>query len=315
MSNIKDYILWRGDLSFKQDSFNEIDALVLAQITYLNFDNLISKDFKNAITIKDLWKSFKTSSDFKKRCDLGALINPETYTVLEAAALSERFSNIRCSGYVNKIDTDIEEQFAALTYFVEKEGKNPFVVFRGTDSTLTGWKEDFNMSFSTSVPAQKDAVSYIEKVSKNLHGKITVAGHSKGGNLAVYAACFMNRFFKGRVLRVFNFDGPGFPRDIIESKDFCQIKDKISTWYPYKDLVGMFFEHTESYTVVQSSASGVWQHDAMSWLLEGKKFLTEPELDKKSINFNKLFNSWLKKVTPEKLKRVTDTIFEFLEKR
>ncbi|WP_318659839.1 Mbeg1-like protein [Treponema sp.] len=315
MANIIDYILWRGDLSFKQSTFNEVDAVILCQISYLNYDGILSSDFKSGMTLKNLWQAFKHTADFKKRCDPGALINSDTYKVLEAAADSPRFSSVSAAGYVNKIDRSIDEQFSAVTYFLGGTNKNPYVVFKGTDDTLTGWKEDFNMSFSTSVPAQKDAVSYIDRVSKITHGKINILGHSKGGNLAVYAACYMNKYFKPKVEKIFNFDGPGFPKDMIDSREFTRIKDKINTWYPQKDLVGMFFEHAEKYTVVRSSASGAWQHDAMSWFVEGSHFVTEAELDKKSVYFNKIFNSWLKTVTPEKLKQVTDTIFEFLENK
>ena len=315
MANILDYILWRGDLSFKQSCFNEVDAVILCQISYLNYDGLLTDDLKAGVTLNNLWNAFKHTSDFKKRCDLGALINSDTYKVLEAAANSKRFSDVKACAYVNKIDRSIDEQFSAVTYFLSGTNKNPYVVFKGTDDTLTGWKEDFNMSFSTSVTAQKDAVSYIDRISKSTHGKINILGHSKGGNLAVYAACYMKKYFKQKIMRIYNFDGPGFPKDMIDSREFNRIKEKIATWYPQKDLVGMFFEHAEKYTVVKSSASGAWQHDAMSWFVEGGHFVTEAQLDKRSVYFNKIFNSWLKTVAPEKLKQVTDMLFEFLENK
>ncbi len=312
MPNLIDYIKWRGDLSFKTHKFNEIDMLVLCQISYLNFDELAPAELKAGMTLSALWNAFRSEPDFEKRADLGVMINPQTVDVFELAAKSERFENVRIAGYVNKIDIEREEQFSAMTYFTEKERKNPYVVFRGTDDTIVGWKEDFNMALSTDIPAQLDSIEYINNVAKLCRGKICTAGHSKGGNLAVYAACFMNDSYKKRLSVVYNFDGPGFTSKVRSTSAFDAVRSRIKSWYPYESIIGMLFEHDDGYTVIESSQKGVWQHDALSWQIEGRYFVTKPELDSKSIYFNRTFNTWLSKLPEQKLEKVIDAIFDVL---
>ncbi|MBQ0001987.1 MAG: DUF2974 domain-containing protein [Treponema sp.] len=312
-NNLVNYIQWRGDLSFREKTFNEVDALVLCQISYLNFDGILQSGFQSDYTISTLWQAFKSDRDFEKRSDLGVLINKDTFHVLEAAALSERFGEIRVSSYVNKIDLESEEQFSAVTFFLTKKNRNPFVIFRGTDDTIVGWKEDFNMSFSESVPAQKDAAFYLESIAALTRGNVTVAGHSKGGNLAVYSAVSANSRLKRRIKTVYNFDGPGFPEKFFKEKEFKAVSSRIKTFYPESSVVGMLFSHAEKYTVVKSENSGAWQHDAVSWIIERQNFVTEKELSASSIYFNKTFNSWIDKVEPEKLELFTETVFDALE--
>lgn len=312
-NNLINYIKWRGDLSFRERAFNEIDALILCQISYLEFDGILDSGLKSTYTISSLWKAFKSDRKFKKRCDLGVLINPDTFHVLEAAAESIRFADIRPALYVNKIDLASEEQFSAVTYFLTKKNRDPIVVFRGTDDTIVGWKEDFNMSFSEAVPAQRDAVSYLENVASLSRGTVSAAGHSKGGNLALYAAAFENSKVKRRLKTVYNFDGPGFPEKFFDSTQFHQIKKHVQTYYPESSLVGMLFSHDDKFTVVKSENSGAWQHDAVSWVIDGKGFVTADKLDKNSISFNKTFNSWIKSVEPENLEIFTKTVFGAIE--
>ncbi|MGN0739183.1 MAG: Mbeg1-like protein [Treponema sp.] len=312
MSNLIDYVKWRGDLPFVSNSFNDIDALILCQISYLNFDGLVSSEVKKSVTLSDLWNTFKSDPDFERRSDLGMLINKDTVSLFEQAACSPRFSGIRIAGYVNKIDVKADEQFSACTYFVDKANKNPFVVFRGTDDTIVGWKEDFNMAFSDQIPAQLDSVSYAETVLKSVPGKISIAGHSKGGNLAVYSACFMNSGYKKRIERVYNFDGPGFSSKIVNTKEYKSALSRVHSWFPEHSVVGMLFEYGGKYTVVKSDKSSVWQHDPLSWNLMNSHFVTVPELNSNSIYFNRTFNNWITSLAPEKLKKVIDSLFEVI---
>ena len=211
-----DYLEWRGDLPFSKSAFCDVDALILCQLSYLDFDGLLSADFSKKTSVKDLWAAFKSSPDFKKRCDLGALISQRTVRLLELCAASARFGKLFMSGYVSKIDLQNEEQFSAVAFFEKPRSANPFVAFRGTDDTIVGWKEDFNLAIEESVPAQRDALAYLEGAAKKTRGKILVGGHSKGGNLAVYSSAFVAPKVQRRLERVYNFDGPGFRREIIE---------------------------------------------------------------------------------------------------
>lgn len=313
MEYLIEYVKWRGDLSLKNDKFNVIDIMILTQISYLNFEKIVSSDFKESITLNQLWNIFKSESDFKKRSDLGMLLNKKTVNLLEEAALSERFKDVKVLGYVNKVDVTAEEQFSAVTYCLGKSLKNPIIIFRGTDDTIVGWKEDFNMAFLEKVPAQIDSVEYLKKVSKSIRGKITIAGHSKGGNLAIYSASYINSICKNRISDIYNFDGPGFSQKVVNSIGYKLISSKIKAIYPQKSVVGMFFQIPREFLVIKSDNDGIWQHDMMSWKVLGKQMVTVSKLDSSSIYFNKVFNSWYSNLKPEQIKKVVDTFFDILE--
>lgn len=313
MANLIDYVKWRGDIPFFVDKFNDIDALLLSQITYLNFDNLIEENFQKKITLKKLCEIFLKEKNFKARKDVGALINQKTFELFQLAAFSKRFENVFVTGFVNKIEQKSQEQFSACTFLITKTKKNPVVVFRGTDDTLIGWKEDFNMGFSKEVAAQKDSVEYINNVAKNFRGKIIIAGHSKGGNLAAYSGMFSNVLKKKKLEKIYNFDGPGFTSKICALNEYKSICNFTKSFYPEKSIVGMLFEHFPNFYILESSREGIFQHDGLSWQLEKNQFLQKKTLDKNSIQFNKSFNDWFNKLQPEKIQNVVDSIFKVLE--
>lgn len=318
MSNILDYLNWRGDLTFDKDPFNEIDALIMAQLSYLDFDSLVSSDILHGLPVEIVWNRFRAASDFERRCDLGMVLNRKTVDVLEAAAKTKRFGSLMMCGYVNKVDVAREEQFSAVTFLLKKKtlfnkATDPVIVFRGTDDTIVGWKEDFNLALSTGVPAQKDAVDYVNNVAKYCGGKIRITGHSKGGNLAVYAGSFLDKSYRKRILKIYNYDGPGFTSKVMNTPEYNFAAPKMYSWYPYFSVVGMFFEHLKKYTVVESVQKGLMQHDPMSWQLEGKNFVTREELDKKSLSLNVNINSWLKTLPEEKMEKIIDSVFSVLE--
>jgi len=310
--NLVDYVEWRGDLPFSKSAFCDVDALVLCQLSYLNFDGLIPYDLNERVSLGDLWNAFKSSADFKKRSDLGALISRETVKLLEACALSERFGKLSASGYVSKIDLENEEQFSALAFFDGAFKANPFVAYRGTDDTIVGWKEDFNLAIEEVVPAQKDALEYLEWVSKNTRGKILVGGHSKGGNLAVYSSAFVQPKFKKRIKRVYNFDGPGFRQEIIEDPRLVEIVPILHSYYPKLSIVGMLFRHAGEYSVVESGAQGLMQHEPFSWFLKPRSFKCLDGFDKATEIFYKTFNEWLEGVSKEKRSLVVETLFNVI---
>lgn len=310
--NLNDYIEWRGDLPFSKSAFCDTDALVLCQLSYLNFDGLLSDDFGKKKTLAALWNDFKSSPDFKERSDLGALISQNTVRLLELCAASERFGKICASGYVSKIDLQNEEQFCALTFFDGAFNSNPFVAFRGTDDTIVGWKEDFNLAIEETVPAQRDALAYLESAAKKTRGKILVGGHSKGGNLAVYSSAFVQPKFKKRIARVYNFDGPGFRKEIIEDARLKEILPLLHSYYPKLSIVGMLFRHAGEYSVVQSGAQGLMQHEPFSWFVMPRGFKTLDGFDKASELFYKTFNEWLEGVSKEKRSLAVETLFNVL---
>ena len=218
MSNLIDYIAWRGDIPLAVDPFNDIDALVLCQISYLDAGGLLSEDFRKSITLSELADSFRSAEDFLRRSDTGAMINKLSVQLLFDAGASERFGSMKVCGYRSLFDIQKEEQFSAITYLTGD--KHAFTAFRGTDDTIVGWKEDFNMGILETVPAQTDAVEYLTDAMKNIHAKFRVGGHSKGGNLAVYAGAAVEQKFKNRIIEIYNNDGPGFRDETIMSAEF-----------------------------------------------------------------------------------------------
>ena len=312
MANIEDYSQWRGDLPFEQSPFCRVDALVLCQISYLNFDRLLPDyDFGVEMKLSELAEIFENSRDFKKRSETGLLINRKTAPFFLQVARTRRFENIRITGYVSKIDLTIEEQFAAASY--KLPDRTNFICFRGTDDSIVGWKEDFNLATEKEVPAQKDAVEYLEKAAKNLKGKIRIGGHSKGGNLAMYASAVVDKKISERILCIYNNDGPGFYEARVKSPEFVRIAEKVESCYPQFSIVGMLFQHIGKQIFVESDEIGVMQHDPFSWHIMGKDFVILENNDYGSKFFHNTFNEWISKLEPARREIFVDTVFKIIE--
>ncbi len=199
MPNIFDYMKWR-DLPLKKVEFNEIDNLILSRVSYFPFDELIKDEEK--ITLKEAYDRYKKINKKKEI----TFLQKEDKDLFKILANSVRFSDIFISDYVNKINIEEEKQFSAITIFLQDD--NIYVSYRGTDNTVIGWKEDLNMSFSNLVRSQVEAVNYLDNIAKKYKNKIIVGGHSKGGNLAIYASVFCKDKYKKRIIKVYNNDGP-----------------------------------------------------------------------------------------------------------
>ncbi len=303
MANIIDYIVWRGDLTFNQAKFNEIDNLILSRVSYFPFDDLIEYD--ETISIKEAYERFK-KLDLKKV----KILQQEDLDLFPALAKCERFGNLFLKFYINKKDKQQEKQFSAIT-IVLPDGTT-YVSYRGTDNTIVGWKEDFNMSFMESVPAQLDAKNYLNEIAKHIIGALRVGGHSKGGNLAVYAAAFCNPEVQERIIEVYNNDGPGFFEEIIESENYQKILPKIHTYIPQTSIIGRLLNHQEEYTIVKSVEVGIYQHSLYSWELLGPKFINLNELTKESEFIDKTLKIWLKTVDAEQREKFWKAFFEIL---
>jgi len=264
MANLLDYIQWRGDLDFSQSPFNPVDNIILCQLSYLPFDGIVpGPDDNGEITIGIAAKLFGQKMQKNVSRIKQAISCKEDPALLRALGSSRRFGNCRLRGYVNLIDTNRELQFSAVCVII---GGNPcFVAYRGTDMTLVGWKEDFNMSFNKAVPAQLEAVDYLERMSRKIRGPLRLGGHSKGGNLAIYAATYCSKRVKNRITDIFSNDSPGFHRSVIESEGFAEIKDRICSYIPQASVVGLLLEHGSDYKVVKSTQFGLMQHELYSW--------------------------------------------------
>lgn len=308
--DIINYIEWRGDLTFEQDGFNAIDALILEQISYINFDDLLgNEDFTSNKTLKNLATTFRNLENYEERFSLGVLINKKTFDLLFMAGSCERFKDIEVKGYVSKIDAAQNLQFAAVTFILNDCA---FIACRGTDDTIAGWKEDFNLAIMDKVPAQQEALFYLRQVANNVKLPLLIGGHSKGGNLSLFAATYVEDKIQERIVRIFNMDGPGLKKNVIEGDDFCKIKSKVLNYIPEGSVVGMLFYTEGKRIIVKSKNRGVMQHDPFSWQVKGKSFITEETLNTSSISFHRGFNSYLSSLTATELDAVITTLFYVL---
>lgn len=242
MANIFDYMKWR-DIELTKVEFNEIDNLILARLSYFPLDGIIMEG--EEVTIKEAYERYK------KLETTGIILQLEDIDLFPVLANSIRFGKMKLTNYINKIDPVHEKQFSSVTILMPDD--TIYVAYRGTDNTIVGWKEDFNMSFSELVPAQTDAVLYLEKIAKKYSSKIRVGGHSKGGNLAVYAAAFCNQEMQERIINVYNNDGPGFCDKVIKSKEYQNILNKVHTYIPQTSIIGRLLNHEEETSILKST--------------------------------------------------------------
>lgn len=300
MANIFDYMQWR-DLSLEKVEFNEIDNLILARLSYFPFDGLIDGD--EIITIEECYRRYMSLGD------TGRILQKEDIDLFPVLANSIRFGQMKLTNYVNKLDSMKEKQFSAITIIMPDN--TIYVSYRGTDNTIVGWKEDFNMSFSDLVESQIDAANYLNNISFKYKSKIRVGGHSKGGNLAVYAAAFCNPKIQKRIINVYNNDGPGFSDKIVSSKEYKNIINKVHTYIPQTSIIGRLLNHEEETTILKSTQTGIMQHDLYTWQVLGGKFV-EDELTNSSEFIDKTITDWLKEVEPKQREEFIDTFFEIL---
>lgn len=309
MQNIIDYLEWRGDLSFARDGFNEVDNLIMSSLAYLNFDGIVPAECDRPIALSDAARQYDRSKAESSLVEHNQYFKklPE---LLSKAADSARYKDIQLSGYENQIDYEQSKQFSAVVFSINSQ--EHFIAFRGTDDTLAGWQENLRMSFMNEIQAQRQAVVYLNKVFPCLSGRLYLGGHSKGGNLAVYAATHAARETQDRIIGIYNNDGPGFLKNVIESEGYQSEVEKINTLIPQFSVVGMLLEHGEQYRVVSSSETGVMQHDAFSWEVKGTGFVYEKGLTKESLSLNNTVRAWLDKLSMEERAEFVDALFNII---
>ncbi len=313
MANLFDYVAWRGDISFDTIPFNKIDALLLSHISYSLLNGLVPSSFKESKTLSQLNKDFKASADYEERLKIGFVINKKTPELLAKTAKSLRFKNVRICGYREIFSEDDVEQFAAMTYIV-KNGKDEEVVisYRGTDDTLVGWKEDFNIVWQNPIPAQKDALLYIEEASKSFKNDFVIIGHSKGGNLAINTAVKCGDKIQKRIKQIYNFDGPGFSEDFFKKPEYLAIESKLVNIYPEMSFVGMIFHHPEKYEIVKSDGFAVMQHDPLTWQILGPSFENKKDFTNESKMFYKTLNEWVERLDSVQTKKFVTALWDII---
>ncbi|GFI61522.1 hypothetical protein IMSAG049_00681 [Clostridiales bacterium] len=311
MPNMLDYIDWRGDLTFDKSSFNDIDNLIFTQLSFIDFDSIVTGfNEEGFIPISEAAEIFFKRHEANK-VEMGVLVPNDIIILLEKMASAPRFKDLLLTKYISKINYEKPQQFAAITIMLDSE--KYYIAFRGTDDTIVGWKEDFNMGFMTAVPSQLDSVTYVEGVAAEIDGKIIIGGHSKGGNLSIYSALNCNDVVKERLIRVYNNDGPGFSRKIIDTDEYAKIAGKVKTIIPESSVVGIMLEHEEKFTIVKSSQSGLLQHDSFSWEVLGTDFIVTEERSQYSEISDSALKTWLGELNTEERELFVDTLFDILQ--
>lgn len=311
MANIMDYLDWRGDLTFAAAEFNEVDNLLLSQLVYVDLEGIVpGPDSGKKISIAQASRLFFETHDEREIMKKVSMTKTAMY-VLKKMAETERFRNAKLFGYVNEISPKEQSQFSVVCAALGD--KSVYVAFSGTDDTIVGWRENFNMGYLSETPGQLKAVDYLNQMARLRIRTIRVGGHSKGGNLSVYAAVKCQPSVQKKIIAVYSNDGPGFSREMIESRQYQEMIPKIKTIMPESSIVGMLLEHQEEFEVVKSSQSGIQQHDAMSWEVLGNAFVHTDAIAPKSLLLDEAVKNWLFQLNREQRQQIVDGVFYMLE--
>ena len=306
MANIIDYLDWRGDLSFRKAPFNDVDNLILAELAYTRMEDIVpGPESEETVSIEKLCEEYERLEHSVK----GNANN--AFLMLAAAAVSERYRNVRVGGYMNIIDPKQEIQFSACRFFLD-DGTE-YVAFRGTDATIVGWREDFATTYLTETPGQTAAVRYLNASAVGSDCSLRVGGHSKGGNLAVYAAAFCEESVQRRILTVYSNDGPGFSEEIVNSEPFKRIEDRICDIIPESSMIGILMSDPRERQIIRSTASGIQQHNPYTWEVLGTKFVKADKQTGTSVFMDEMTDRWLHSLTLEERKNLVNSVFESIE--
>ena len=312
MANLLDYLDWRGDLTLEQSPFNEVDNLSLAELSFVDFKDIVPGPGEGeSVALRDAAERFFARFPEGEKIDMGVLVPAAIPDMLRKMADSRRFGDMKLNCFVDHLDVGKGEQFAALT--IETGDRTLYLSFRGTDDTLAGWKEDFELACMPEVPAQKKAVAYTEAVAKQFpRKKLRLGGHSKGGNLAVYAGVFCPESVQKRMIAFWSNDGPGLHTDLLDLPEHRRIADRIYSIVPKSSVVGMLLEHEEDYTVVDSNQLGFMQHDGFSWQVLGDHFITLRQVTQQAHFSDQELRGWVHGLSVEQRETFVGALFDVL---
>ena len=311
MGNLITYVQQYEAQTFQEKLVTDIDILVLTEIAYLPFDEIVSSSFeeKTAISLNQLGKEFETIKE-KEHKNNPFMITKERIQLLDVVSKSLRFKDVKVFGFMNDIDDELTKQFAAVCYQWEEESR--WIIFRGTDESLTGWKEDFMMTYSDLIPAQIDAIEYLRKQAEFFSGSLNISGHSKGGNLSLYASAMQEEDIQHRIQQIYCWDAPGVHRSILNTEGYQRVVSKAKRYIPQDSIVGLMLESQVPYHIIESQGSGISQHSALMWNIEEDHFVELTELTRNSQLTDQTFKQWTEVVSDEDLKLFFDTFFELI---
>lgn len=302
MSNLNTYLEERGNFSLAERPFNDVDAMVLARISYLPLDKIT---LKTRETIGSICQKFASlnPTDFRWPDDIILNKNLES---------SRRFKDMRVTHFVKNNSRSAERQFSAVT--IHLDFKTMYLSFFGTDDSVIGWKEDFNLAILETIPAQVEALKYLKTLHRRYFWKkIYLGGHSKGGNIAVYASLTAPDHYQKKMIKIYNFDGPGLRKGTLAlDKGSEKVLSKIHSFIPQDSIIGRLFEHNEKFTVVKSTSKAFYQHDIYSWEIKGDK-LVKSKITSASDFTDRMITEWLDSATMEEKQIFIDGMFKIFD--
>jgi hypothetical protein len=305
MDDLFEYLKWRGDLPLSQVPLTPVDALILSELSYLKLDGIVPDTPARTISLSEASAQFLALPEKEQICRTKLDVK-----LLKACAETERFHRAQLTFFRNLFIPEEETQFAAVSFLLD-DG-TAFLSFRGTDYSLVGWKEDFNMSFADSIPAQREALRYTQEFAAGYPLLLRLGGHSKGGNVAVYAAAKADTVLQSRILAVYNNDGPGFTDALMGDPGYLAMVPKIHTYIPQSSIIGMLLEHEEPYTVVKSSLVSILQHECYSWEVKGGDFVRVDEITDHSRFIDSTLKRYLAENSKAERSAFVDTVFDLL---
>ncbi len=292
-----------GSLRFTEQPPTVADLLVFASMAYCPMERLGGNGYGWPLSL-----TTPVLYPLPARQDEGAS-TLKRRRLWQQAARSIRFGECKFAGFRAHFSPEKEQQFAACAFRIAPQ--TGVIAFRGTDSTLVGWKEDFNLSFETPVPAQQDAAGFLDWMLQ-LFQQAYVVGHSKGGNLALFAAARCNPLLQGRIVQVINFDGPGLDPTTRQSAGYAAMAGRITTYVPQDSIVGMLMNGGEPYTVIRSGGAGLQQHDPFLWRLEGGALVAADGLTQQSRYASSTLRTFLDSLPIAQRRTVVDALYSIL---
>ena len=310
MGTLLDYLKEYGDYTLAEKPFCEVDSLILSQFSYLKFDGMLPEEAAQGAESRVV-----SLEQIRRHEQYDSLYGDERYRRDNTALFlgmydSRRFHNTKIMNYVNRIDLDTEMQFAAVTIVLPDD--MVYVAFRGTDETIVGWKEDLNLAFSEPVPGQRMSVEYLNRAAETFRGAFHVGGHSKGGNLAVYASMNCREAVRDRIVTIYDHDGPGFRPEVKAQGAYDEIAERIRKTVPRSSLVGMLLYSEGEYEVVESRTIGLAQHNPYTWLVRDDGFLIADDIRSGRKFMDKALNQWILSLSQEEMHTFVDTLYQVL---
>ncbi|MBM7643770.1 Mbeg1-like protein [Streptococcus loxodontisalivarius] len=315
MAGIIDYVKAVSERDFEEFPLNELDIVCLNEIGYVSFGEVLSSifDLGKKLRLSEVLDHYSKEENQK----LYQVTNPfmmtaERLELLKEMLSSKRFQSLSLSYYVNDINREYEKQFAAMVFTIESIGHEQIVI-RGTDDSLIGWKEDFKLTYSREIAAHRSAIAYLKMVLPDLGQNVYLSGHSKGGNIALYAASQLKAELQSQLLVIYMLDAPGLQEEMLSSRGYRAVRDKIVFLRPQESIVGVMLSLDVPVKIVKSASFGISQHAVTNWQvnLDGS-FMTQEQGTELSQNLEKTFKNWTRELGSQDLKLLFDTLFDTL---